>query len=75
MRALLRLQSIDPGFKSESVLTLRTALTTTRYDTVARRAAFYREVLARVREIPASRARPTFISSNCRSRRHLAGDS
>jgi predicted permease len=52
MRALLRLQSVDPGFKAESVLTLRTALTAPGYDTTARRAAFYREVLAGVRAIP-----------------------
>jgi predicted permease len=52
MRALLRLQSVDPGFKAQSVLTLRTALTTPRYDTTARRAAFYRAVLAGVRAIP-----------------------
>ena len=52
MRALLHLQSIDPGFKAESVLTLRTALTTPRYDTTANRAVFYRDVLAGVRAIP-----------------------
>ena len=52
MRALLRLQSVDPGFKTESVLTLRTALTTPGYDTTARRAAFYRDVLAEVRALP-----------------------
>jgi putative ABC transport system permease protein len=52
MRALLRLQNVDPGFKAESVLTLRTALTTTKYDTTARRSAFYRDVLAGVRAIP-----------------------
>ncbi|HWL39790.1 MAG TPA: ABC transporter permease [Gemmatimonadaceae bacterium] len=52
MRALLRLQSVDHGFKAESVLTLRTALTTPRYDTVAHRAVFYRDVLGGVRTIP-----------------------
>ncbi|HJQ10094.1 MAG TPA: ABC transporter permease [Gemmatimonadaceae bacterium] len=52
MRALLRLQGVDPGFKPESVLTLRTALSTPKYDTAARRAEFYRQVLEGVRAIP-----------------------
>jgi len=52
MRALLRLQSVDPGFKSERVLTLRTALSGPRYDTTARRAPFYQQVVAGVRAIP-----------------------
>jgi putative ABC transport system permease protein len=52
MRALLRVQSVEYGFKAESVLTLRTALTTPKYDTTANRAAFYRDVLGGVRAIP-----------------------
>src|SRR5688572_295375 len=52
MRALLRLQSVDPGFKAENVLTLRTALPESKYPTIAHRAAFYRDVLAGVRGIP-----------------------
>jgi len=52
MRALLRLQRVDPGFKAERVLTLRTALPMSRYDSTARRAAYYRDVLAGVRGIP-----------------------
>ena len=52
MRALLRLQHTDPGFNAEHVLTLRTALPSPRYDSTARRAAFYRDVLAEVRAIP-----------------------
>jgi predicted permease len=52
MRALLRLQSVDPGFKAENVLTLRTALAGVRNDTTARRIPFYRDVLAGVRAIP-----------------------
>jgi putative ABC transport system permease protein len=51
MRALLRLQHTDPGFTADKVLTLRTALPTPKYDTTARRAAFYRDVLAEVRAI------------------------
>jgi predicted permease len=52
MRALLQLESVDPGFKAERVLTLRTALTGVRYDTVARRSPFYQGVLGGVRAIP-----------------------
>ena len=52
MRALLRMQHTDPGFKAENVLTLGTALPSPRYDTTAQRAAFYRDVLAEVRAIP-----------------------
>ncbi|MEO8577934.1 MAG: FtsX-like permease family protein, partial [Gemmatimonadales bacterium] len=52
MRALLHLQNVDTGFKTEGVLSLRTALTTSKYDTTARRAIFYRDVLAGVRSIP-----------------------
>jgi predicted permease len=52
MRALLRLQGVDPGFKTERVLTVRTALTGPRYDTTARRATFYQQVVSGVRAIP-----------------------
>jgi predicted permease len=52
MRALLRIQNVDPGFKTERVLTLRTALAGSRYDTAARRSLFYANVLAGVRAIP-----------------------
>ena len=52
MRALLRVQDIDPGFRTENVLTLRTALPVPKYDSTQMRAAFYREVLENVRTIP-----------------------
>jgi hypothetical protein len=52
LRALWHLQQIDPGFQPQNVLTLRTALSPTRYDTTSRRAAFFDEVLAGVRGIP-----------------------
>jgi predicted permease len=52
MRALLRLQSTDPGFKVENVMTLRTALSGPKYDTVSRRAQFYSGVLREVRALP-----------------------
>jgi predicted permease len=52
LRALLRLQGTDPGFKAERVLTMRTALSGPAYDSVARRAAFYTGVLTQVRALP-----------------------
>ncbi len=52
MRALLRLQDTNPGFKADHVLTLRTALPLPKYDTTTRRAAFYRDVLTSVRALP-----------------------
>jgi putative ABC transport system permease protein len=52
MRALLRLQDTDPGFRVANVLTLRTDLPQPKYDSTYRRVAFYNEVLSRVRAIP-----------------------
>jgi putative ABC transport system permease protein len=52
MRALLHLQNIDTGFRTEGVMTARTALSTARYDTTTRRSAFYNNVLDGVRAIP-----------------------
>ena len=51
-RALLRLQGTDPGFRVENVMTLRTALSGPKYDTVSRRAQFYSGVLREVRALP-----------------------
>ncbi|HUQ21221.1 MAG TPA: ABC transporter permease, partial [Gemmatimonadaceae bacterium] len=51
LRALLRIQDTDPGFKVENVLTLRTELPSPKYDMNVRRAAFVDEVLGRVRGI------------------------
>jgi putative ABC transport system permease protein len=52
MRALLRLQDTDPGFRVANVLTLRTDLPQPKYDSTYRRVAFYDEVLSRIRAIP-----------------------
>jgi predicted permease len=52
MRALLRVQGVDPGFRSEGVLTLQTALPMPKYQEVAKRAAFYRGVLSGVQALP-----------------------
>ncbi len=52
LRALLRIQSVDPGFRSDGVLTLETALPMPKYEAVARRTAFYRRVLSGIQALP-----------------------
>jgi predicted permease len=52
MRAVLRVQAVDPGFVSREVLTLRTALPRPKYDHPARRGQYYVRVLADVRALP-----------------------
>ena len=52
MRALLRIQDRDPGFKVANVLTLKTDLPAPKYDSTARRVVFYDEVLTKVRAMP-----------------------
>ena len=52
VRALVRVQATDPGFKAEGVLTLRTALPIERYKTTASRTQFYDRVVAGVKALP-----------------------
>jgi predicted permease len=52
IRALWRIQAIDPGFRSENVLTLRTVLPMPKYEKVAARERFYRDVLSRALRLP-----------------------
>lgn len=52
LRALWRIQDTDPGFRTERVLTLTTALPTPPYDSVARREQFYTAVLTEARALP-----------------------
>jgi predicted permease len=52
VRALWRIQATDPGFRTDGVLTLRTALPMPKYDETARRVAFYNRVLSGVRALP-----------------------
>jgi predicted permease len=52
MRTLARLQSIDLSFAPERVLTMRVPLSDSRYPDVAKRNAFFRDVLARVEALP-----------------------
>jgi predicted permease len=56
LRALLKIQSVDPGFRSDGVLTLQTALPMPKYDATAKRTAFYRQVLSEIQALPGVRA-------------------
>jgi len=53
-RALWRVQSIDPGFRPDSVLTIQISLPAYqyRYALVSTRTAFYAEIQAKVRALP-----------------------
>ncbi|HEY8232703.1 MAG TPA: ABC transporter permease [Vicinamibacteria bacterium] len=52
IRALLRVQSIDPGFDPAGVVTLRTTLPMPKYRAPDARAGFYAAVLGEVRRLP-----------------------
>ncbi|HEU4994612.1 MAG TPA: ABC transporter permease [Gemmatimonadaceae bacterium] len=52
IRAVLRVQAVDPGFRTDGVVTLRTELPSPAYDSAAPRAVFYDRVLAGVRALP-----------------------
>lgn len=69
LRALDRLQATDTGFRPAGVLTVRTALSPSRYPAV-RRADFYHRVLAGARTLPgvsAARAASSGGRGTCRS--------
>jgi putative ABC transport system permease protein len=51
-RALWRIQAVDPGFRPEGVLTLRTSLPMPRYARLEAREPYYRRVLEEVRRLP-----------------------
>lgn len=52
IRSLANLYHLDPGFRAEGVLVMRTPLPRQKYRTFAQRTAFYDQVLARVRNTP-----------------------
>jgi putative ABC transport system permease protein len=52
IRAVLKVEAVDPGFRTEDVLTVRTALATPRADNRVRREEFYQRVLDEVRALP-----------------------
>ncbi|MEM7350727.1 MAG: ABC transporter permease [Acidobacteriota bacterium] len=52
IRALWRVYDIDPGFRAEQVLSVRTPLPLSRYEATAQRSRFYDRVLGEVRALP-----------------------
>ncbi len=52
IRALLRVEGTDPGFRAEGVLTMRTSLPMPKYESTARRTAFYSSVISGIRQLP-----------------------
>ena len=52
LKALWQVQGVDPGFRSDHVLTMRTALPMPKYSNVPRRDRFYASVLDQVRALP-----------------------
>jgi putative ABC transport system permease protein len=56
IRSFMRLQDVDPGFRSEGVLTARIQLPGARYEEDRKIAAFFDEAVARVSELPGVRS-------------------
>jgi putative ABC transport system permease protein len=52
MRALVRVQGIDPGFSPDNVLTMRTALPGAKYRTTAAKTQFYDRIRTEVSALP-----------------------
>jgi len=52
LRALWRVQAVDPGFRAEGVLTLRTPLPRPKYEPTAVRARLYETVVSEARALP-----------------------
>jgi len=52
IRALWRVQAIDPGFKTENVLTMQTPLAMPKYQNTMARIDFYTRVLDPIRSLP-----------------------
>lgn len=52
MRAMLRVQSVDAGFRAEGALTLNTVLPKPKYFSSEKREQFYQAVLEEVRSLP-----------------------
>ena len=52
IRAMWKVQATDPGFRTENILTMRTALPIPKYEKVKPREQFYTKVLTEVRRLP-----------------------
>jgi len=52
LRSFARLAAVDPGFRAENVITARVSLPPSRYRQPPQRAAFYKQVLEKLRGMP-----------------------
>jgi putative ABC transport system permease protein len=52
INSFLRLRSVDPGFRTDHLLTMRVVLPQQKYPDQARRSAFYDELIRRVEAVP-----------------------
>jgi putative ABC transport system permease protein len=52
LRALWKVQSTDPGFRTNNILTMRTALPIPKYGETRKRLQFYDRVLGDIRQLP-----------------------
>jgi putative ABC transport system permease protein len=52
LKSFWRLQAVDPGFNPDGVLTMRLMLPFTTHSQISERAAFFRQVLERLRALP-----------------------
>ncbi len=52
IRALWKVQGLDPGFRAENVLTMRTSLPMPKYEKNATREQFYQKVLSQAQRLP-----------------------
>jgi predicted permease len=56
IESLAHLYRVDPGFQPASLLTMQIALSPIRYDTDAKKAAFYEELVTRAESLPGVRS-------------------
>ncbi len=55
LKSLLRMLSVDPGFRTENLLTLKLTLPSVRYGDDSKAAGFYEQLLGRVENLPGVR--------------------
>jgi predicted permease len=56
IHSFVRLRSVDPGFRTDNLLTMRIALPRLKYPDHPRRTAFFEELLSRVQRVPGVRS-------------------
>ncbi len=62
MKSFVRLNSVDPGFRSANLLTMKIALPPARYDTGQKKARFFEDLVGRVEILPGVRGAAAVMS-------------